>query len=508
MAFCGQLGISIRFRLGLSSSDVAVRLACPLRLTRFGSNVHAKAFTFPSTAYPELAAKAPFKYTLQELHELQAFATARGVTVIGEMDVPGHSSGLVDALPSVFGFRSLGAKQVGICDFGSDAVIAAIQTIFDEIAAVFPSSFVHCGGDEVSLPRVEGLPEVQAAIQRLGLNSTTDLYRRFISRMDAYAALNNRTLIVWEGFAPAAGQTGRATHPPSAVPVPPTVVVSPFDCFYYPPPQLAADGYRIINSAWTPLYIAGGRGSDPELIYRWHPWLFGEVHSHLSWWTVPPKHRDQVVGVKMAVWQTSAAATLCSLVPRLPAMADRSWNPDAGRTYVDYVQRATAATAVLGKLLRAVNGSAPPRPAPPSPGKLPRPAPPGFIGGVGECRDGSGQFGNRLEHNGGIELGECEGFCLSIGFRCDAYDWGHDGKGNGIWCGAWGTTLSAADNTTYTGVGGNESLPFAFAGGEGQPGVPVCQAVEAPNYCYRRSEIKCRGGDAPAGPCLAGFCQC
>ena len=52
------------------------------------------SFTFPSTKYPELTAKAKFAYKLEELQELQAFAAARGVTIIGEIDVPGRESPL------------------------------------------------------------------------------------------------------------------------------------------------------------------------------------------------------------------------------------------------------------------------------------------------------------------------------------------------------------------------------------------------------------------------------
>ena len=86
-----------------------------------------------------------------------------------------------------------------------------------------------------------------------------------------------------------------------------------------PPPQLAADGYRILNAAWTPLYIAGGTGQSPELIYQWNPWLLGEFPGHVSWWSIPRNHREQVIGVKMAVWSTDANDTLCSLSGRLPA---------------------------------------------------------------------------------------------------------------------------------------------------------------------------------------------
>ena len=59
----------------------------------------------------------------------------------------------------------------------------------------------------------------------------------------------------------------------------------------------------------------------------------------------------QVVGVKMAVWSTKANETLCALSGRLPAMADRSWNPQAGRSYADYQIRVASTTRVLAALL-------------------------------------------------------------------------------------------------------------------------------------------------------------
>jgi N-acetyl-beta-hexosaminidase len=134
------------------------------------------AFTFPSTKFPELAAEAKFKYKLEDLHQLQAFAKQRGVMIIGEMDVPGHASGLVTARPDVFAFPS--SPHTGIIWFTNASVIAAVQTIFDEISQVFPSPYVHCGGDEVNFGALEKLPEITAAIKELGLKSTTDLYRR------------------------------------------------------------------------------------------------------------------------------------------------------------------------------------------------------------------------------------------------------------------------------------------------------------------------------------------
>lgn len=98
------------------------------------------AFTFPSTAYPELANGSSWRYTLKELQDLQSFAKLRNVEIIGEVDVPGHATSMIRSLPGVFAFSS---KPVGVVDFTNATVIRALQTIFDEIQAVFPSRYVH-----------------------------------------------------------------------------------------------------------------------------------------------------------------------------------------------------------------------------------------------------------------------------------------------------------------------------------------------------------------------------
>ena len=123
------------------------------------------SFTFPSTKYPELAAKAKFSYKLSELQELQAFAQARGLVIIGEIDVPGHSSGLTGPLPKIFGFPS--KPSLDVVNFVDPAVLSAIQTIYDEIETVFPSGYVMMGGDEVNLGAIADLPEIKTAAKKV-----------------------------------------------------------------------------------------------------------------------------------------------------------------------------------------------------------------------------------------------------------------------------------------------------------------------------------------------------
>ena len=151
------------------------------------------------------------------------------------MDVPGHSTGLIAALPGqyyhftarrsvakcdpeklilsdtlrtepfqlsdllyvvdVFGFPS--APKLGIANFANATVIKRLQKLLDEIGEVLPSPFVAIGGDEVSFPAVENLPEVVAAVKERRLMGVGDLYRLFIVEMQAYAVSKNKTLRVW-----------------------------------------------------------------------------------------------------------------------------------------------------------------------------------------------------------------------------------------------------------------------------------------------------------------------
>ena len=94
-----------------------------------------------------------------------------------------------------------------------------------------------------------------------------------------------------------------------------------------------------------------------------------------------------------------------------------------------------------------------------------------------------------------MSISTCEGFCVSLGERCDAYDFG----GGGSWCGIWGTSFTKADNTTFGG------LAFTWASGSGSPSEHVCRALTGqPNVCYHRKALSCEGGGGGTAQCLPG----
>ncbi|MEM9412986.1 MAG: family 20 glycosylhydrolase, partial [Planctomycetota bacterium] len=174
-------------------------------------------FAFPSTAFPELW---DGKITLEQFKELEAYAVARGVTIIPELEVPGHSGLLRSRYPEVFGKT---ATELAT----SDVALKGIKTLLDEMMDVFSSSpFIHVGGDEAF-----GVPE--------------EAQRDLINALHAYLKSKGRQTLVWEGPRPGEGDNR----------VNKDVIHLNWRTINYPANRMLEDGYRVINAAWDPLYL-------------------------------------------------------------------------------------------------------------------------------------------------------------------------------------------------------------------------------------------------------------
>ena len=128
-------------------------------------------FAFPSTAFPKLW---DGKITLEQFKELEAYATIRGITIIPELEVPGHSGILRRQYPDVFGATPTELAQ-------NETALQAIKTLLDEMMDVFASTpYIHVGGDEAY-----GVPQ--------------ELQRDLINKLHSYLKSKGRQTIVWEG---------------------------------------------------------------------------------------------------------------------------------------------------------------------------------------------------------------------------------------------------------------------------------------------------------------------
>ena len=333
-----------------------------------------EAVVFPSTAFPQLGKSGWQKtmtrpqYSLADLRELQDFAALRGVTLIGELDLPGHGTGFTCAAPDLFAFpssRNTSCEPNQITNFLDPATVKRFQTLMDEVAAVFPGPIMHTGGDELQWWRIDNLTEVASALTATGLASDRDLYRRFIEEMRQFAAKRNKTLHVWEGFGPKRGQAGHeptATtgwSPASTVTIhQESLVIEAFGGTNYNPRSLVEDGYTVINTMTTPLYV--DQPTSPELIWQWNPWLFGDLTyanespGWESWWEIPEGGRERVQGVMTAAWDMPGSAQIQRMRLNMPAFSDRSWHPDGARNYADLAFRAAKADAALASLLASL----------------------------------------------------------------------------------------------------------------------------------------------------------
>ncbi len=169
------------------------------------------AWTFPSTAYPQLGktnfawagGDKPAVYNLDELKQLVAYADARGVTFVPELETPGHSGALRGSLPEVFGYKDNSGKMVGrsVINIVSDRAYQALDTIVGEMCDVFKSSpYFHVGCDESSLD-IQDMPEFKEWVQRHHLPKPhlASVFGYHLQKMDELVKKRGKRMIVWEG---------------------------------------------------------------------------------------------------------------------------------------------------------------------------------------------------------------------------------------------------------------------------------------------------------------------
>ena len=159
--------------------------------------------TGPTTGGPAPTTRVGGFYTQDELRGLVRYAAERGITIVPEIDLPGHAQALVAAYPEmgVLGDRPVVSHDWGVNPYLFDPGpkgIAFVENVLDELIAVFPGSFVHLGGDEAIKDQWQRSPRVQAQIKALGLKDENALQSWMIDTFGRYLASKGRRLIGWD----------------------------------------------------------------------------------------------------------------------------------------------------------------------------------------------------------------------------------------------------------------------------------------------------------------------
>jgi N-acetyl-beta-hexosaminidase len=261
-------------------------------------------------------------YTQEEIREVVAYARDRFITVIPEIEMPGHSVAALAAYPELactpgpFQVHTVwGVTRDIFCP--SEETFTFLEAVLEEVMELFPSPYIHIGGDEAPKDRWRESELAQEVIRREGLADEEELQSWFIRRMEAFLNANGRKLVGWDeilegGLAPNAtvmswrGTAGgieaaRAGH---------DVVMTPNSHVYF--------DYYQGDSLQEPLAIGGF--SPLERVYAFEP-----VPEELS-----PAEARHVLGGQANLWteyiKTPEHAEYM-LLPRMLALAEVVWSP-------------------------------------------------------------------------------------------------------------------------------------------------------------------------------------
>ena len=253
-------------------------------------------------------------YTKDDIKEIIEYASSRYITIIPEIEMPGHSEAATFCYPQ---YICKGAKPgSGIYCAGNDETFMFLQNILDEVIELFPSQYIHIGGDEVGKEQWANCPKCGERKKKEKLADEHELQSYFIKRMEKYISSKGKKLIGWDeilegGLAENAtvmswtGQEGGIKAANSGH----DVIMSPIDYCYL-------DHYQGYNNN-EPQGWGGYNGL--KRVYTFNP--IPEA--------VMPENRKYILGGQANLWTENISKTEhleYMLMPRLAALSEAVWN--------------------------------------------------------------------------------------------------------------------------------------------------------------------------------------
>lgn len=270
----------------------------------------------------------------EELKELVEYAKVRGVTIIPEIEMPGHAMAALAAYPEFgctggpYKVRTTWGVEEHLLCAGNDSVFQFIEDILTELTTIFPSEYIHIGGDECPTNIWHECPKCQARMQAEGLTTEVELHGYFIRRVEKILHKLGRKMIGWDeildggasesatvmswrgnkGGIKAANQGNQA-------------IMTPWDICYFDHYQGSKLFEPMAQSGFLPL----------EKVYNWEP-----IPSEIK-----PEHRDKILGGQANLWaeyMPDYKQAEYMIYPRLLALSEVLWATHY-RDYKDFTER-------------------------------------------------------------------------------------------------------------------------------------------------------------------------
>jgi hexosaminidase len=273
-------------------------------------------------------------YTQEEIKDIVQYATERQVTIIPEIEMPGHSQAALAAYPELgcTGNKIEVATKWGVFEdiyCPKETTFQFLEDVIDEVVELFPGKYIHIGGDEAPKTRWKSCAHCQQLIKKKGLKDEHGLQSYFISRMEKYINQKGKQIIGWDeilegGLAPnATVMSWRGTHGAiEATKQQHNVILTPNSHCYF-------DHYQSDNEN-EPLAIGGFL--PLEKVYRFNP-----IPEELT-----KEEAKYVLGAQGNVWTeyipTSDKVEYMAF-PRAIALAEVVWSSSENKNYEDFINR-------------------------------------------------------------------------------------------------------------------------------------------------------------------------
>jgi hexosaminidase len=279
-------------------------------------------------------------YTQQQIRDVVAYAAARQITIVPELDMPGHAQAVIASYPEigVTGNRPKVSPDWGINPYlynVDDNSFQFIENVLAEVMALFPSRYIHLGGDEAIKDQWRASPAVQAKMHALHLKNEDALQGWFMGQLGTYLAQHGRRLIGWDEIldggvpADATVMSWRGTDGAiKAAKMNHDVVMTPSPDVYFD--NVQSDLQQEIA------------GRAPELDFA-SVYAFDPIPKALN--ALQAAH---VLGAQANVWTEhlpSMRHVEKAVFPRLAAISEAVWSPAAARNWQGFLARMPAQLA-------------------------------------------------------------------------------------------------------------------------------------------------------------------
>ncbi|QCX38605.1 beta-N-acetylhexosaminidase [Aureibaculum algae] len=321
------------------------------KLTSVGAwrkEIPGSIFYKPDSTYTKKLDGKPYTYggfyTQKQIKEIVKYAADRNITVIPEIDVPGHSAAALTAYPEFScekheqeapnsslwnGVTDTDKINISYCA-GQESTFFFLENVFTEVMELFPSEYIHVGGDEVDKSYWAKCSNCQARIKKEGLKDEHELQSYFIKRMAKFLEKHNRKLIGWdeilEGGAPTnatimswRGEKGGI----AAAKMEKEVIMSPNNRLYFDMPQTDSK-----DEPYGPTYGI----NTLETVYNYN--IYPKE--------LLPKEKAYIKGGQFAIWTEFIASVEhleYMLLPRMPAFAENLWSTPENKDFNSFIIR-------------------------------------------------------------------------------------------------------------------------------------------------------------------------